>query len=114
MPGEGPLAGVRIVELGAIGPGPHAAMLLGDLGADVVRIERPGAPLRVGVGERGGLVEDEHRRVGEQGASDRHPLRLAARQVGVLADDRVVAALEPQDAVVDLCRLGGGPFAPSL
>ncbi|MDM3927488.1 CaiB/BaiF CoA transferase family protein [Mycobacterium intracellulare] len=38
----GPLAGLRVVELAGIGPGPHAAMILGDLGADVVRIERPG------------------------------------------------------------------------
>jgi alpha-methylacyl-CoA racemase len=37
----GPLAGLRVVELAGIGPGPHAAMILGDLGADVVRIERP-------------------------------------------------------------------------
>lgn len=43
----GPLAGVRIVELAGIGPGPHAAMLLGDLGAEVVRIDRPGG-LRIG------------------------------------------------------------------
>src|SRR5262245_7113781 len=37
----GPLAGLRVVELAGIGPGPHAAMILGDLGADVVRIDRP-------------------------------------------------------------------------
>lgn len=37
----GPLHGLRVVELAGIGPGPHAAMILGDLGADVVRIERP-------------------------------------------------------------------------
>ena len=37
----GPLAGLRVVELAGIGPGPHAAMILGDLGADVVRVERP-------------------------------------------------------------------------
>lgn len=37
----GPLKGLRVVELAGIGPGPHAAMILGDLGADVVRIERP-------------------------------------------------------------------------
>ncbi|WP_369250690.1 CaiB/BaiF CoA transferase family protein [Streptomyces sp. R41] len=41
-PGHGPLAGVRVVELAGIGPGPFAAMLLGDLGADVVRVDRPG------------------------------------------------------------------------
>lgn len=38
----GPLAGVRVVELAGIGPGPFAAMLLADLGADVVRVDRPG------------------------------------------------------------------------
>jgi alpha-methylacyl-CoA racemase len=38
----GPLAGVRVIELGGIGPGPHAAMILADLGADVVRVRRPG------------------------------------------------------------------------
>jgi alpha-methylacyl-CoA racemase len=36
------LAGLRVVELAGIGPSPHAAMLLADLGADVVRVERPG------------------------------------------------------------------------
>ncbi len=42
----GPLDGVRVVELAGIGPGPFAAMLLADLGADVVRVDRPGgAPL---------------------------------------------------------------------
>jgi alpha-methylacyl-CoA racemase len=37
----GPLVGLRVIELAGIGPGPHAAMLLGDLGADVIRVERP-------------------------------------------------------------------------
>ncbi|MGV9268586.1 CoA transferase [Kitasatospora sp. NPDC003701] len=37
----GPLAGVRVVELAGIGPGPFAGMLLADLGADVVRVDRP-------------------------------------------------------------------------
>ncbi|CAL9633031.1 CaiB/BaiF CoA transferase family protein [Streptomyces sp. enrichment culture] len=43
-PVHGPLAGVRVVELAGIGPGPFAAMLLADLGADVVRVDRPGGP----------------------------------------------------------------------
>jgi alpha-methylacyl-CoA racemase len=38
---SGPLAGVRVIDLGGIGPGPFAAMLLADMGADVVRIDRP-------------------------------------------------------------------------
>ncbi|MGW1212656.1 CaiB/BaiF CoA transferase family protein [Streptomyces sp. NPDC002499] len=46
-PGQGPLVGVRVVELAGIGPAPFAAMLLADLGADVVRVDRPGG---VGLG----------------------------------------------------------------
>ena len=37
----GPLAGLRVAELGGIGPGPFAGMLLADLGAEVVRVDRP-------------------------------------------------------------------------
>src|SRR4051794_20716880 len=44
----GPLRGLRVVELASIGPGPHAAMILADLGADVVRVERPDAPFGLG------------------------------------------------------------------
>ena len=39
---SGPLAGIRVVELNGIGPGPHACMMLADLGADVVTVMRPG------------------------------------------------------------------------
>ena len=38
---KGPLAGIRVVELSGIGPGPFAATVMGDLGAEVVRIDRP-------------------------------------------------------------------------
>ena len=43
--GTGPLRGVRVVEIAGIGPGPHACMMLADLGADVIRVERPGGGL---------------------------------------------------------------------
>jgi alpha-methylacyl-CoA racemase len=43
--GSGPLRGVKVVELAGIGPGPHACMLLADLGADVIRVDRPGGTL---------------------------------------------------------------------
>jgi alpha-methylacyl-CoA racemase len=36
----GPLSGIRVLEIGSIGPGPFCAMLLADLGADVVRVDR--------------------------------------------------------------------------
>jgi len=38
---SGPLVGVRIVEIASIGPGPFAAMMLADAGAEVVRVDRP-------------------------------------------------------------------------
>jgi alpha-methylacyl-CoA racemase len=38
----GPLTGIRVVELAGLGPVPHACMVLADLGADVVRVDRPG------------------------------------------------------------------------
>jgi len=40
--GTGPLKGVRVVEIAGIGPGPHGCQILADLGADVIRVERPG------------------------------------------------------------------------
>lgn len=45
----GPLAGVKIVEMAGIGPAPFCGMLLGDLGAEIVSIDRPGG------GEKAGL-----------------------------------------------------------
>jgi alpha-methylacyl-CoA racemase len=47
----GPLDGLRVVELAGIGPGPHASMILGDLGAYVVRVDRPSSGA-------GGVVKD--------------------------------------------------------
>ena len=46
----GPLAGLRVIELAGIGPTPYAAMLLGDLGADVIRVDRPGKGGLAGLG----------------------------------------------------------------
>src|SRR5690606_24251045 len=39
-PMPGPLAGVKIIELAGIGPGPFCAMMLADMGADVIRVDR--------------------------------------------------------------------------
>ncbi|MET9201219.1 CaiB/BaiF CoA-transferase family protein [Gordonia sp. NPDC003585] len=40
---NGPLSAIRVIEFAGIGPGPHAAMMLADLGADVIRVQRPGS-----------------------------------------------------------------------
>ena len=49
----GPLAGLRVLELAGIGPGPFCAMMLADSGATVLRVDRPGA-------------RSEERRVGKE------------------------------------------------
>ncbi|MCA0242193.1 MAG: CoA transferase [Proteobacteria bacterium] len=43
---SGPLTGIRVVEMAGIGPGPFAGMMLADMGADVLRIERPASAAR--------------------------------------------------------------------
>ena len=48
--GQGPLSGLKVVEFAGIGPGPFCGMLLSDLGADVVRVDRKGG--------RGGAKSD--------------------------------------------------------
>ena len=61
----GPLAGVRVVELAGIGPGPFCAMLLADLGAEVLRVDRPAAarpgwPTVLARGRRSVAVDLKH------------------------------------------------------
>lgn len=42
--GQGPLSGLKIVEFGGVGPVPFCGMMLSDMGADIIRIDRPNAP----------------------------------------------------------------------
>lgn len=46
------LSGIRVIEVEGIGPGPFAGMMLADLGADVIKVQRPGGPVSPGVPER--------------------------------------------------------------
>ena len=52
--GSGPLSGIKVVEMSAIGPGPFAGMMLADLGAEVTRVDRltGGGPLSGDQAER--------------------------------------------------------------
>jgi alpha-methylacyl-CoA racemase len=59
---DGPLTSVRVVELAGLGPTPYCAMLMADLGADVVRVDRPGQPVDppwpvVGRGRRSVMID---------------------------------------------------------
>jgi alpha-methylacyl-CoA racemase len=97
----GPLAGVRVVELAGIGPGPFCGMLLADLGAEVIQVDRPGGsrstiPRRSDVTSRGKrrvVVDLKHPRGAEV------VLRLAA------ASDALIEGYRP--GVTE--RLGVGP-----
>ncbi|MFC0530011.1 CaiB/BaiF CoA transferase family protein [Phytohabitans kaempferiae] len=100
---EGPLAGVRVVEVRAIGPGPFGATILSDLGAEVVLVDRP-----------------ETVRAGHSPADDVNVLARGRRSVGVdlKSPDGVATLLrlvERADVLVEgfrpgvMERLGAGP-----
>src|SRR5258706_14851962 len=94
--GPGPLAGIRVLEIGGIGPGPMAAMILADLGAEVVRVDRPGGD---GTPPGANLLHRGRRSVV---VDLRHPLgagvirRLAERAGVVLEGDRPGVAGRPR------------------
>lgn len=93
---SGPLAGLRVMEFAGIGPGPHVAMLLADLGAEVVRIDRPGA------GVSNPVVERARHRIGVDLKSDdgKAQVRAAAAHADVLIEGFRPGVME---------RLGLGP-----
>ncbi len=103
----GPLAGVRVIELGGIGPGPHAGMVLADLGADVVRVRRPGVAIASAAepGEAG-----RHRSGGVQmPAEDRDLLHRGKRIVDLDVKTQPAALLElaaKADVLLDCFRPG--------
>lgn len=98
---SGPLEGLVVVELAGIGPGPYAAMLLADLGAQVVRVERPG--------EDSGVVAVGHRFL------LRGRVRLGVDLATPEGAAVVLALVERADALVEgfrpgvAERLGVGP-----
>ena len=98
----GPLADVRIVELGGIGPGPFAGMMLADMGADIVRLHRAEVVER-GIDPSGIPVLDRGRR--SVGVDLKHP---DAVECVLRLTDRADAVLEGfRPGVVE--RLGIGP-----
>lgn len=94
---SGPLHGMRILEIGGIGPTPFACMMLADMGAQVVRIERAGAPIRErGPTARGRIVQD----LDLKDPSDRDRVQAMAKRCDVLVEGFRPGVME---------RLGLGP-----
>lgn len=82
----GPLAGVRIIEIAGIGPGPFCGMMLADHGAEVIRVERPGGP-----------------KAGPETRASKDPLVRSRKTI-------VVDMKQPEGVAVvrDLCRTADG------
>ncbi len=101
----GPLAGIKIVEMAGIGPGPFCAMLLADLGADVVRVDRM-AEVELG------LVVDRRHDVLRRG---RRSVALDLKQPRAV--DACLKLIGKADALIEgfrpgvMERLGLGPDA---
>lgn len=100
---SGPLTGIRVVELAGIGPSPFAAMFLADLGADVIRLDRPGPPpMPVPVPQEADLL----RRGRPSVVLDlKHPDGLATARELVARADVLIEGYRPGVAE----RLGLGP-----
>jgi alpha-methylacyl-CoA racemase len=86
---SGPLAGVRVIELGGIGPVPFACMQLADLGAEVIRIDR--------------LGDD---------ADDRSPLRRGKQAIAL--DLKLAEGVETVLTVVESCDVLVEGFRPGV
>src|SRR3954451_6093440 len=101
----GPLAGIRVLEFEAIGPGPFAGMLLADLGADVLVVDRP-------VDSNLGLKREGWYDVMMRG---KRSVTLDLKSSG--AKEAALALLEKADALIEgfrpgvMERLGLGPVA---
>jgi alpha-methylacyl-CoA racemase len=100
---SGPLSGLRVVEMAGIGPGPFCAMLLADMGAQVIRIDRRGAAPDPAHGELRTAVMNRGRR----------SIALDLKQPAAL--DVVLGLVERADALLEgfrpgvMERLGLGP-----
>lgn len=98
---SGPLSGLKVVELPAIGPVPHAGMILADLGADVVRVERPSGALDMNGGASDHLMRGKRSVTADLKSTDgkRFALDLAGKA------DVLLEGFRPGVAE----RLGVGP-----
>ena len=97
----GPLAGVRVIELAGMGPGPFAAMMLADMGADVIRVDRSAGDAE---------LPDTERRVRGQDPS-RYVMHRGRRSIAVdlkhpRAGDLILRMVECSDVLIEGFRPG--------
>lgn len=100
----GPLSGLRIIEMKGLGPAPYAGMLLGDMGAEVIVVERASRPTGIGLPAQ----DDVHARGKQSIALDvKHPEGLATLLQLIDRADALIEGYRPGVAE----RLGFGPQA---
>ena len=100
---SGPLVGYKVIEIAGIGPGPFAAMLLADMGAEVIRVERAAAV-------RGPAPDTAHPDISRRGRRNvaldlKHPDGVATLLDLVESADAIIEGFRP--GVME--RLGIGP-----
>jgi alpha-methylacyl-CoA racemase len=107
---SGPLAGLKVLEMAGLGPRPFAAMMLADLGAEVVRVDRPVRVTRDDDYERNRRAADPRRYVMHRGRRSvavdlKHPEGLATVLGLITGADVLIEGYRP--GVME--RLGLGP-----
>ncbi len=86
----GPLTGVKVIEIAGLGAAPYGCMMLADMGADVVRVDRPG-------GDRDAVEQSPLQR-------NRRSIALDLKQAG--GRDLVLALVEKADVLIEAFRPG--------
>jgi alpha-methylacyl-CoA racemase len=99
---SGPLAGVRVLEFAGMGPGPFAVMMLSDMGAEVVRVDRLG-----GTGQTGRVPNPLHRGRRSVAMDLKNPAAITAILRLVERADVLIEGFRPGT----MERLGLGPAA---
>jgi crotonobetainyl-CoA:carnitine CoA-transferase CaiB-like acyl-CoA transferase len=104
-----PLTGIKLIDLTKLAPGPHCTMILGDLGADIIKVEEPGAPTGRRA-EQGGATGKVKRVVGF-GAVATNALARNKKSIGINLKSEAGKAIylklvQSADVVVEEFRPG--------
>ena len=99
---NGPLRGVRVVEMASLGPAPFCAMMLADMGAEVVRIARPGQAPLFGLEQKHNLYDRSRRSLT---LDLRDPAQLGQAKTLIAKSEILIEGFRP--GVME--RLGLGP-----
>jgi crotonobetainyl-CoA:carnitine CoA-transferase CaiB-like acyl-CoA transferase len=81
MPAAAPLTGIKVIDLTKLAPGPFCTMILGDLGAEIIKVEEPGPPTGRRAAQAGGAPAQNI--AGAFGASPFNALNRNKKSIGI-------------------------------